>query len=96
MWHFIHDAAMRNYARCANGSRKSQSERISDKPVVEPIAIPHRGGFNPNVTVGGLTMNAGAIAPLGGAITPQSTIENYAQAWNETDRFPWDISSKKS
>lgn len=34
--------------------------------------MPHRGGFNPNITLdNGVVTNAFAIAPLGGAITPQ-------------------------
>lgn len=34
--------------------------------------VPHRGGFNANVTLNsGITTNAFAIAPLGGAITPK-------------------------
>jgi len=50
---------------------------LVDNPAGEVLielngGVPHRGGFNENLTLtNGVTTNAFAIAPLGGAITPK-------------------------
>lgn len=37
--------------------------------------LPHRGGFNPGISINGSTTNAVAVAPLGGAITPKMPLK---------------------